>query len=83
MAQKASGKYWHKCLSLLEILCFFQVHSPLRHGTFRHISRKRLPHFMREFVANRSIHTLDTLSRMAFSLNGMTDKRLHKRELIA
>ena len=52
-------------------------------GVYHYMSRKHLRRYVAEFVGRQNVRPLDTLGQMEFIVEGMENKRLRYRDLVA
>lgn len=53
------------------------------HGTFHHVSRKHLQRYLAEFSTRHNLRPLDTIDMMKAMSDGMDQKRLRYKDLVA
>ena len=62
---------------------FWAVLKRAYHGTYHHLSKKRLNRYVTQFAGKHNLRELDTIDQMAMVVKGMAGRRLKYKDLIA
>ncbi len=77
------GEYVRDQAHINGMEAFWSLFKRAYHGTFHHLSAKRLNRYVREFAGRHKVRDLDTIRQMESVVAGLVGKRLMYRDLIA